>query len=242
MSMQEIAENIDRMTVTLDDTFQFHCTQCGKCCIYRDDILLSAFDLYKIARELGMTTVEVYKHYCESYIGSNSHVPVVRLLPKGNVHRCPFLKNQKCSIHKAKPSVCALFPLGRYIKVAPDSYNKNGMANCQTQYLLQPIDCGDKSETHTVRSWLSDFDIATEDEAFTLWHQTIAEVGNILKMAEEMVGRNTMMKVWNTVFALLYLNYTTEKPFLPQFEQNAANTLELLSIFKRRKGADEYAG
>lgn len=117
MSLQEIADHIDQMTVSLNDTFQFHCTQCGKCCIHREDILLSPYDLYKIARELQLEPIEVCKRYCESYIGNHSRMPIVRLMPQGAVQRCPFLKNQKCSIHKAKPAVCAMFPVGRYISV-----------------------------------------------------------------------------------------------------------------------------
>ena len=32
--------------VSSDDTFRFHCTQCGKCCTERDDILLTPRDLF----------------------------------------------------------------------------------------------------------------------------------------------------------------------------------------------------
>lgn len=241
MSLQEIADHIDQMTVSLDDTFQFHCTQCGKCCIHREDILLSPYDLYKIARELRMEPIEVCKRYCETYIGNHSRMPIVRLMPQGAVQRCPFLKNQKCSIHKAKPAVCAMFPVGRYISVSADNYGKEGMANCQTQYLLQPIKCGDKSDTHTIRSWLAGFDISAEDESFVRWHQTIAQVGTILTEAEKTVGEKTMCIVWDAVFTLLYLNYTVDQPFMPQFEQNASHTLEMLSIFELLEGVQEHA-
>ena len=36
-------EEIKSMTVGLDDIFKFHCDQCGKCCIHREDIILSPF-------------------------------------------------------------------------------------------------------------------------------------------------------------------------------------------------------
>ena len=39
--LQHIAENFDHMKRDLNDTFRFHCTQCGKCCINREDILMS---------------------------------------------------------------------------------------------------------------------------------------------------------------------------------------------------------
>lgn len=242
MNTQEILSNIEEITVGLDDTFHFHCTQCGKCCVNREDILLPPRDLYKIAKELKMAPVEVFLKYCESYIGSNSHIPIVRLKPLGQIKRCPFLKNLKCSVHKAKPGVCAMYPVGRYMAVNPETYHKTGLEGCQTQYMLQPITCGDKSEVHTVREWLSDFDIETEDKTFILWHSTAAKVGTLLKKGEKLVSEKTMCLAWNAVLKLLYLDYNTDQEFLPQFEKNAAKTLEVLSIFDIEKGAEAHAG
>ena len=37
MSLEKMIENIESMTVGLDDTFKFHCDQCGKCCTNRED-------------------------------------------------------------------------------------------------------------------------------------------------------------------------------------------------------------
>ena len=40
--LQEIADNLDKMAIGVDEPFQFHCDMCGKCCIHREDILLNA--------------------------------------------------------------------------------------------------------------------------------------------------------------------------------------------------------
>ena len=40
-SIKELKEQLGYEEIGLDDTFTFHCTQCGKCCIHREDILLS---------------------------------------------------------------------------------------------------------------------------------------------------------------------------------------------------------
>ena len=113
MSMENIAKDLEARTIGLDDTFRFHCTACGKCCINREDILLNPRDLYRIAKHLNCTPLDVYQNYCESYIGSSSHFPIIRLKPKGHVKRCPYLKDRKCAVHEAKPGVCAIYPLGR---------------------------------------------------------------------------------------------------------------------------------
>ena len=57
MNLENIAENLESMTIGLDDTFRFHCTACGKCCINREDILLNPRDLFRIAKYLNKMPV-----------------------------------------------------------------------------------------------------------------------------------------------------------------------------------------
>ena len=83
--LKYIAENYEQMKIGPDDPFRFHCKECGKCCIHREDILLSPHDLFRAARELGMTTVEFYNQYCEGYIGQDSRLTIIRLMPQGSV-------------------------------------------------------------------------------------------------------------------------------------------------------------
>ena len=52
--LKDIAENLDRMTIGVDEPFKFNCDMCGKCCIHREDILLNAKDIYHMAKELQM--------------------------------------------------------------------------------------------------------------------------------------------------------------------------------------------
>ena len=49
--IKELKEQLGYEEIGLDDTFTFHCTQCGKCCIHREDILLSPKDLFNIAKK-----------------------------------------------------------------------------------------------------------------------------------------------------------------------------------------------
>lgn len=52
--LKYIAENYEQMKIGPDDPFRFHCKECGKCCIHREDILLSPHDLFRAARELSI--------------------------------------------------------------------------------------------------------------------------------------------------------------------------------------------
>ena len=54
-SINELKEQLGYTELGPDDTFTFHCTQCGKCCIHREDILLSPKDLFNIAKKFQIT-------------------------------------------------------------------------------------------------------------------------------------------------------------------------------------------
>ena len=113
--LKQLYDNFDRLKIGLDEEFKFNCTMCGKCCINREDILLNPKDMFNLAKELNMESKQVLEAYCETYIGSDSRFPIVRLKPKGSIKRCLLLKDRKCSVHKAKPTVCAMFPIGRCV-------------------------------------------------------------------------------------------------------------------------------
>lgn len=235
MNREELFQNIEEMTVGLDDTFKFHCTQCGKCCTYREDIILSPRDIFKMAKELKMGTVEFFHTYCRSHIGDVSRFPIIRLNSVGSDARCPLLKNNLCSVHNVKPAVCAMFPLGRYVAMDAQKDPQERLKDMTVKYLLQPPECGDESETHTVREWLTGFDIATEDEFFIKWNCALQDLGELLKQHEKKQDMMTMVEIWAMTRVVIYLMYDTAKPFLPQFEANVQGMVDLLNNVKKLK-------
>ncbi len=78
--------------------FCFACAGCGDCCRGREDIVLSGFDLWRIAARLRLPPQIVARGYCRASIGQVSHLPVLRLAPvKENRSNCPFLtENPLC--------------------------------------------------------------------------------------------------------------------------------------------------
>lgn len=216
--LKEIAENLDKLKIGLDDTFSFGCTMCGKCCINREDILLNPKDVYNIAKKLSITPTEVLNEYCDAYIGEDSRMPIVRLRPRGIVKHCPFLKELKCSIHGAKPTVCATYPIGRCLI---NEENKSESFKLEDIiYILNDPGCGDNSEKHTVREWLEGFNISLDDEFFIKWHETVLTTSDILRELEKRTELDTMHTIWNIALLMLYLDYNTEEEFMPQYERN----------------------
>lgn len=95
-----------------DEAFSFACAGCGGCCRGREDIVLSGFDLWRIAARLRLPPQTVARAFCRASIGQVSHLPVLRLAPvREERNNCPFLTENHCAIHDAEPLVCALYPL-----------------------------------------------------------------------------------------------------------------------------------
>lgn len=226
--LKNIMDNLGSSQIGLDETFKFHCTQCGKCCIHREDILLNPRDIFKMSKELKMTTEEFFKQYCEAYVGDDSRVPIVRIKPRGSVRRCPLLKDRKCLVHQSKPSVCAMFPIGRFLQVGDAEGNIRDVTVEDIQYIFTKPDCGDTTECYTVREWLEFFGIPLQDEFFIKWQKVIIGAGTSFKKLEKKFNAKTMETAWTAAFAGLYLHYDLEKEFMPQFEENAQNLQELL--------------
>jgi len=222
--LEELAENIDDRTIGLDHIFKFKCQSCGKCCKNRDDILLASRDLFNIARKFEMKPMEVVSKYCELYIGEDSRIPIIRLRPVGQNKRCPFLQNKRCIVHDTKPSVCALFPLGRFVIFENETTEAINAGDLNIKYLINPIECGGH-RNNTVQSWLETFGVDPEDRFHKLWTITIMRLGNHirkLESAEKKISEIALNAIWNVAVSLLYAKYETEKDYLPQFEANLA--------------------
>lgn len=216
----------------LEDSFRFHCTQCGQCCRNREDILLSPYDLNRIAHALSVSPKTAIDRYCRVYVGENSRLPVVALRPLGKQRACPFLKNNRCTIHASKPTVCALFPLGRFAAVKED---KPG----ETQYFLQPVHCGTKSETHTVRDWLASFDLLESEAWFHVWQKAILRLSPLMRCLEVRYPAGLLKPLYSLLFAELYLHYEQDQDFLAQFEKNADNLTGFLTRLEQERSGKE---
>lgn len=217
---KEVIKDLIRNALTDEDTFEFGCIQCGECCRNRHDILLFPYDLYRIAKYLEKDIHTVIEKYCEVYIGDDSKLPVVRVKSKIYNDVCSFLRNGKCSIHAAKPSVCALFPLGR--ASAP---------NGEIRYFIQSSVCNAEKSKIKVRDWLELFHLKDSEEAARKYTVISTRLRNakhkytIKPEVEEQLN--------NLLYGILYLNYDTSEDFMSQFEHNV-ETAE--TIFEKLTG------
>lgn len=221
-------EHLEDFILDLDSEFRFKCRRCGKCCIHQDTILFNARDIYNIARKKGMTMQQVIEAYTEVYIGRNSRLPVVHLLSNGPKGACPLLEDGRCSVHDCKPTVCALFPLGRVVTGEKFGEPIEDLDKIQVKYIINNFTCGSAKRVNTVRSWLGKFGIPEHDEYFLLWNKVCMSLTMAIeKLEEAKVSMPVLNMLWDAMFQMLFLQYDVEQEFMPQFQAAADKLLSL---------------
>ena len=103
----------------------------------------------------------------------------------------PFLnKEGRCAIHKFRPGVCRLFPLGRY-------YDNNSF-----KYILQVNECKKNNRTKVkIEKWLDIKDIKTYEKFVLRWHYYIKEKSLLIKESkDENLTRQINLEILNSFF------------------------------------------
>lgn len=193
-----------------EETFQFECTMCGSCCRKRKEpILITGADIFRIARSFGVSIKEIIEKNTEGYIGESSHVPVMVLRERMD-GSCSFLRKGHCMIHQNKPTVCALYPLGRYFDARDMSFH----------YFLNPNTCQAKTgegKTWTLREWLDVFKIEETEQMTAVWNKLLT---GIVQVTCKMPKEKIQGRVLSVLLYVLYLGYDTNKSYAEQVENN----------------------
>jgi Fe-S-cluster containining protein len=228
MQTGKIPDDLEAHLLELDSEFRFKCRRCGKCCIHQDTILFNTRDIYSIAKKKGMTMQQVVESYTEVYIGGNSRIPIVHLLSNGPKGACPLLADGRCSVHDCKPTVCALFPLGRVVMGEKIGEPIEDLDKLQVKYILNDYRCGSAKRVNTVRSWLAKFGIAEHDEFYLLWNKVVMSLTpTIMKLEKHKVSVPVLNMFWDAIFQTLYLQYDVTQDLMPQFQAAADKLLHL---------------
>lgn len=129
-------DELEQHLMDLDSTFRFKCRRCGKCCKNQDTIIFTPRDIYNIAHKFGKSMEQVIEETSEVYPGRDSRMPIVHMVPRGPKNACPLLVDGRCSVHDCKPTVCALFPLGRVVWFDRTLPLEQQLDNIQVRYIV----------------------------------------------------------------------------------------------------------
>ena len=211
-------KNLDKNFIQKDNTFAFNCQECGQCCrniAKEDKILLSTVDLYRAAKALDMEVTDVIEKYCDMVPGGESMLPLL-ILKEHMDGSCIFLKKGKCIIHKEKPIICSLYPLGRMFM-----YNEE-KDDHEFHYYLDDLDPGcaaTKDRIVKVQDWLDEFDIEKYDECMKLYKRLGSFCSKLMHESETIEEKRNM---FSTAFYLMYAKYDKSIDLYGQLAQNLA--------------------
>lgn len=207
------------------DCFDFACAGCGDCCRQRRDLVLSGYDLYRIARRLSLPPRIVAAAFCKSYLAPESCLPALRLTPDPKTGNCRFFEGSACTIHAARPLACALYPLGQSIDTV----------TAQTEYYVQTPLCGARAgEVRTLQDYLQDSAVLDRAGVDARWAIVCTQLSQRLQAAGGTDNPRFSAAVRRMERALYY-DYELGDDFYPQFCQNIEILMPLLDRMLKKR-------
>ena len=158
------------------------------------------------------------------------------MVPVGPRRLCPLLlEDGRCSVHDCKPTVCALYPVGRVAAFGDIGPGEEiTREKFEVRYILNDIDCGSAKRVNTIRDWLARFGIPEKDEFFLRWTEVTAQMGQMVRSLEARNCSEEFMNfIWGNIFGLLYMDYDTQQEFMPQFEENVSKLRRGYEVIKQ---------
>lgn len=214
VSLDEIS---DGKLYGLNDMVRADCGECEGCsaCCHGmgNTIVLDPLDIHRLSMELGKTFEEMINHQIELHVVDGMILPNLKMDGKGEA--CVFLNDEgRCSIHRARPGICRLFPLGRY-------YENRGF-----QYFLQIHECKKQNRTKTkVKKWIDTPDLKQNQEFIAKWHFFLKDLQEKVESSEdEKLRRSAALYVLNQFYVMGY----EEGKFYEQFQERMEAAEHLL--------------
>lgn len=96
-------------------TFCFGCgpeVPCFTECCSQLNLMLTPYDVLRLARRLGVTTGEMVERHAYS-VEEPGKLPALRLEMRAEDGRCPFVTAEGCTVYEDRPSACRAYPVAR---------------------------------------------------------------------------------------------------------------------------------
>lgn len=176
------------------------CKGCSACCRgMGSSIVLDPLDVHRLTKGLGVTFEQMLKDHLELTVVDGLILPNFKM--KGTEGCCSFLNAEgRCSIHKLRPGICRLFPLGRYY------------ADGSFQYFLQTHECKKEHRTKVkVKKWIDTPEFSAYEAYIAQWHY-------FLKDLQEIANEENQKEISMAVLQTFYLMpFAEHEDFFAQF-------------------------
>lgn len=209
------------VSVTLSEKFPFRCRQCGACCRHvKESVPLESLDAFRIARFLrdkGENVErldDVLALYAEPVLLHKCGYFAFMLKTVGPKDACIFLKDNKCTIHLAKPRACRTYP----ISIGPDGHGS------YEQYLsMEQLHHFDGPQM-SVKKWIQK---RCSRQDYDFWDIDFGSVKEIAKLLKKM-PKSRMSRAFFLFLRYKYSDFNLDKPFIEQYKENNQMLLEAL--------------
>ena len=139
------------------------CVGCSSCCHgMGKSIVLDPLDIHRLCYGLNVDFTSLMNEKIELNLVDGLILPNLKMNEKSEA--CGFLdENGRCNVHKFRPGICRMFPLGRY-------YEGNDF-----KYFLQVYECPLKNKGKVkVKKWIDTPDLKQYEQYIRDWHQFLA--------------------------------------------------------------------
>ena len=195
------------------------CKGCSDCCRgMGSSIILDPMDIWRFHRG-------IKKHFSalleENYIelGVVDGIILPNLKMDAGRDACPFLDNAgRCSVHRHRPGLCRLFPLGRY-------YEESGF-----KYFIQIHECPKKDRGKVkIKKWLGIPNLKAYESYIMEWHDFLSECEGALETLNDDNTRILTLYVLRRFYETSYISQD-ENGFYDEFRTRMTEVREKLGM------------
>lgn len=159
--------------LSLDDNFQFRCypgIACFNECCRNIDILLTPYDVLRLARRLKLTTTEFLARHAELFEMDGQGMPGVKMKTKADSRECQFLTGQGCGVYEDRPAACRYYALGATAMRPKDSHVVEDFF-----FVVKEPHClgHNDPKTQTIREYRKDQGVEIYDEMNREWREIV---------------------------------------------------------------------
>lgn len=191
------------------------CKGCSACCRgMGDSIILDPLDICRLSEAAGKGFYELMPDHVELGVVDGVILPHMKMTEKD---ACSFLNEEgRCSIHKARPGICRLFPLGRFYE------------DGSFRYFLQNKECEKPNRTKVkVSKWIDTPMIRQNREFITDWHYFLNACEEMMEGEDGEFGKNLNLYILNLFFVR---HYSGEDGFYAEFYSRLERARQDLGI------------